>query len=515
MSISQTKYVNITSGVGGASPVPYREFITRLFTTNALVPTGGAPLEFTSASAVGSYFGTSSQEYKRASFYFGWVSKNITSPRKISYARWANVDTVPRIFGASLSSVGSTLNSLKTITDGAFKLTLGAVTNEISGLDFSGAANLAAIATILQTAIRAETGTQWTSSSVLYNATSGGFDFYGGDPSVAAVISVSEPTSGTDVIEPLGWLTSVAKYPLGPIFSNGVQTETITDTLDQSAGISDNFGTFVFMSDLTEDEVVEAAQWNLAQNVTFMFLVKVSDADAAGYSAALNEIGGTGVTRETLDTAPDEYHEMEFGLTFAATDYTAANSVQNAMYQQYALTPTVTDTATSDAYDALRINYYGETQSAGRKISFYQPGFLTGAGVSTNILLMSLYANEVWLRDAATKALFNLLLALPRVSANKTGVSQVLSVLQGVVNQAIFNGTISVGGFLDNVQKQYITSLSNDPTAWTQVQSQGYWIGCVIEPYSADSQTNYRIVYTLIYKKDDVVRSIDGRHILI
>ena len=84
MAIAFTKYILITSGVGGGNAVRKRELIGRLFTTNELVPTGSI-VEFTTLADVGTYFGTTSEEYKRASFYFGFISKSINSAKNISY----------------------------------------------------------------------------------------------------------------------------------------------------------------------------------------------------------------------------------------------------------------------------------------------------------------------------------------------------------------------------------------------------------------------------------------------
>ena len=50
MSISKSRYVLITSGVGGPAVVARRELIARLMTTNELVATNGV-LEFGGGSA--------------------------------------------------------------------------------------------------------------------------------------------------------------------------------------------------------------------------------------------------------------------------------------------------------------------------------------------------------------------------------------------------------------------------------------------------------------------------------
>lgn len=501
MSISFTKYVDITSGVGAGAVVRLRELIGRLFSTNVLIPTKTI-IEFESADEVGAYFGTTSEEYARASFYFGWVSKLIVKPSKIAFARWANVAVAPRIFGFVHSQAVSAWTG---ISNGTFRLTIGATTNTIGPLDFTAATTLAGIATIIQTAVRTNSGSMWTAATVEYNATRGSFDFVGGAVG-DNVISAAAPLSGTNIIVNtlLGWTSS-------GIFSNGSAIETATDTVSLSAQASSNFGSFLFQDTLTIEEVTAVATWNNTQNVLYQYMVPVLEADAQDYYDALKNYAGVAVTEIVSST---EYPEMVPMMILAATNYERVNSVQNYMFQQFALTPTVTTDAKSNQLDDLRVNYYGRTQTAGQQIDFYQRGVLMG--LASAPVDMNVYANEQWFKDAAGSALMTLLLALARVSANVEGRSQVLTALQDVIDRALNNGTISVGKKLSTTQKLFINTITNDETAWHQVQNIGYWVDCVIESYvTVDSRTEYKAVYTIVYSKDDAIRKIEGTHTLI
>lgn len=381
MAISFTKYVDITSGVGGGAGVRQRDLIGRIFTTNALLAVGTIA-EFDTLADVGTLFGSTSDEYKRASFYFGWVSKNISSPKKISFARWD--DTL-------------------------------------------------------------------------------------------------------------------------------VTGETLTEVLTASTEASNNFGSFAFIPELTLVQVEEVATWNAAQNVMFQYCAKVTAANATAWSAALMGYAGMSLT---LDEIADEYHELIPMIILAATNYSKRNAVQNYMFQQFNATPTVTTTVLSTAYDNERINYYGRTQTAGQNIDFYQRGVLMGGATSPTD--MNTYANEQWLKDAAGSAIMSLLLSMPKVSANAGGRAQLIAILQSVIDQALFNGSISVGKTLNTTQKLFIGTITGDDLAWHQVQSIGYWVDCVLESYvTVDGRTEWKAVYTLLYGKDDVIRSVDGTHILV
>jgi hypothetical protein len=110
----------------------------------------------------------------------------------------------------------------------------------------------------------------------------------------------------------------------------------------------------------------------------------------------------------------------------------------------------------------------------------------------------------------------NLFLALPKISANATGGNQILLVINNAISQALNNGVISIDKTLTVIQQAYITQISGDDTAWRKVQNDGYWVGYEIQTFVNSSGANeYKFVYTLIYSKDDVIRKVEGSHILI
>lgn len=501
MAISFKRYVAITSGVGGGNAVRTRDLILRLFTTDPLAPVD-AVIEMDSADSVAAYFGSSSPEYLRALFYFGFVSKNITAPRKISFGRYVDAASAPRIFGAKKTFA---LSAFTGITTGSFKLTMGGFSFDLTGLNFSGAASLAAVATILQTAVRAQTGggTLWTSATVAYDATNGRFTLVGGATG-AAVISTAAAASGTDIRTLLGW-------DAAGIFSPGAAQQTPAEAFSASVAISNNFLTFDYIPALVLADVTAVATVNDALNVLFWYTTGVTQANAATWYAALAGFSGVSLTLAPLST---EFPQLLPAAIAAATNYDARNSVQNFMFQQGTLTPSVTDDATADAMDAARVNYYGRTQTAGQFIQFYQRGVMMG--LATDPVDMNVYANEAWLKDFAGASIMSLLLSVARVPANQAGRGQLLAVLQSVINRALFNGTISVGKPLNTTQKLYITNLTGDVNAWQQVYNAGYWLDVNLASYvTQDSRTEWKATYTLIYSKDDAIRKVEGSHVLI
>lgn len=433
---------------------------------------------------------------------------------------------------------------------------------------------------------------QYVNSTVVFD--NGSFIFTGGVTG-AATIAIQPPPSGTDItgIDYLGWVPkevypngifSTAVYNNSATWVNGSAAESVTTVLTNSQGLSNNFGSFLFLNNLSMNisQVTQAATWNAAaeQNNMYLYTVPVIAANTSSWAAALGlfagttltltatnvvmngtlttssnavsglinstanlqvgmPISGTGVPAGTvvaeiidgsnivmsqvatasgsqsLTFATAQYPEQCPAMIEAATDYSKSNAVQNYMFQVFDpyLTPLVTSTDTALSYDSISINYYGQTQTAGTSFNFYQRGLMFGT--SSSPLDQNTYVNEIWLKDLIGANLLALQLNLTQLAANVQGRSQVLLAVQGVINDALNNGVISVGKTLTTQQKVYIDSVTNDPNAWYQVQNSGYWIDCIVQPIPNVSPTQYEAVYTLVYSKDDVIRFIAGADILI
>jgi hypothetical protein len=502
MAISFRRYIDITSGVGAGVRIPGRELIGRIFTANRQAP-ADAVVEFDEAKEVAAFFGSASEEYKRAAFYFGFISKTQVRARKLGFARY-----VPQAAPPTLRAVlrAPELEAFQTVADGALVMIMGGQTKIITGLDFTEAGSYAAVAYIVQTGVAAaDQDGLWEYAAVDYDAETGTFRLTGGVAGEADIAPVGTPDSGTDIGALLGWDAGA-----GALVSPGHDAVSITDTLNASADMSNNFGSFLLMGNPTPAMTEQAAEFAHLSNAGFMYCQRVSDANAAAVRELLRQYDGTALT-EHDPARPGEYPEMAPMILLASTDYTRRNGTKNYMFQQLNLTPTVQDNAKANAMDALRINYYGRTQQAGQIIDFYQRGVLQGDFQDMNI-----YANEMWLKDRAGADIMTLKLALEKISANDAGRILVLGCLtQGVIALALNNGAISVNKALDYTQKAFITQVTGDENAWVQVQSQGWWLDVQVEQYTVDDRVEYKIKYLLIYAKDDVIRKTEGTHSLI
>lgn len=502
MAISFRRYVDITSGVGAGVRVPGRDLVGRIFSVNVLIPTDTV-LEFEEAAEVAAFFGSASEEYRRAAFYFGFISKTQVRPRKLSFVRYAP-GAVPDLI------------AFRNVTAGEFSMNLDGNTVKVIGVNLSAAVSYADVATALETAIHTAAIPQpdpdadpeapmiWANSTVFFDARSKVFVFTAGE-------SRACPIAPAESNDPVYGIASMLRWTAdsGALASGGKEATSVTDTLDQNADRDNNFGSFLFMTDLSIDDMVEAGNFAHLSNVGFIYCQGVDATNAAGIHTRLAGFDGVALT-ERNPAKVGEFPEMVPMILLAATDYTRRGGTINYMFHQLNLTPTVTDNTRANLLDDLRVNYYGRTQQAGQVIDFYQRGVLQGS-----IQDMNIYANEMWLKDRAGADIMTLMLALPKISANAAGRALVIGALRNVIDMALLNGTISIEKPLAYAQKAFITEITGDDMAWVQVQSQGYWLDAVVREFTVDDRVEYKIVYLLVYAKDDVIRKTEGTHSLI
>ena len=506
MPISQSKYASITSGIGGASAASRKNLILRVFTTNPLFP-ANTILEYPSDTDVANFAGSTSLEAKIASAYFGWVSKTINTPSLISFMRYSlNAATAP-VLRSTIEL--ATLATYQAITSGSMVINLANTSYTLSGLDFSSATSYADIASAIETAINANTagGDSYTAATVEYNAETSSFILTGGATGDYQISYAEAAASGTDVSAVIGWDENS-----NPVISDGTIATTLTDTLNKSVELSDNFASYGFLSlDLDVNVIAEIGAWNTAQNFKFMY---VGDVNADNYEdliAEATKYQGMAINYNPYQSVSGNLPAWLMPATIlAATNYNNLNGTVNYMYQQFPYQDVAVNTnALASTLDTLHINYNGQTQKAGTNITFYQDGFLADG---TDI---AVYANEIWLKDAMITEIINLEIALDKIPANYDGLGLIQAVLEAVIGEAKNNGTISIGKALTNTQKAYITQLTGDNTAWQTVELNGYILTLELTQQVVNGATKYIANYTLIYSKGDVIRKVEGRHILI
>lgn len=507
MSIPIKKYVTITSAVANTDAVARKELIVRIFTTNPLFA-ANTVYEFTESKDVADFAGSSSIEAQMAASYFSWVSKRAIKAQKISFMRYSFDAIAPYMYSTQPLTP---LATLKTVQDGSLVINLGGTAYTASNIDLSGVQDYAGVATALQTAIRANTdgGALWTAATVTYNATNSSFELTGGETGENAINYAATAVGGTDISGLIGWNIASA-----PILSAGAGASTVADILNKTIDVSTNFLTFGFTDPAIAYQNLDAiGAWVDEQNNEYRFCF---DLGASNYAE--------GIAIAAAHTGMTANYNINYGIQGlvpawlmsailpATTDYDRPNGVKNYMFQEFPTFPVSVgnnDGALYQTLDNLNINYNGQTQKSGRNLTFYQNGY-NADGTDTAV-----YDNEAWLKDAISSDMLNNFLGLDFISADQDGEAVLTSVLSTNCEKALDNHVFSSGRLLTNTQKGYITQLTGDENAWSKVQTNGYTFTVSIGTETQGNKDIYVGEYTLIYLKNDVIRKVEGRNILI
>lgn len=501
MSIKNSRYVEIISSVSGANAVAQQQLNGRRFTTDPRVPINKI-ISVSNADGASDYFGSDSAEAAFARQYFSYISPAPASQADaLQFAAWADVARPARLYGFRVTS---TLAQFQAVTSGSLNIQIGENAYQITGVDLSTASSLSNVANLVAAAITTAAGSN-TTASVEYNALSGSFNLTSSQTGPAEIVVTT--SSGYDI----GAMMSL--QGARAISSPGSDVQSPLDAFLAAEQITDSFGSASFGAQVTLEQAVPVAEYVSSENVKYQMYWSVNSINAQDWNAAMI---GTASNALILNETSGEYKEALPMAIMSATDYDRTNATINYMYRQPGVTwaADVSTDKMADYYDNLRVNYYGQTASAGQNISFFQRGYLMGG--ATAPLDMSVHANEQWLKAYIKAQILSLQLTVSGVPANRDGEAMVTAIVNDGVMKALNNGTILVGKTLTELQKVAITRATNDDLAWHDVQDKGYWYDCEITQATGQSGvTEYTAKYTLIYAKGDMVRKVEGSHNLI
>ena len=118
--------------------------------SNDTIPSD-TPLAFASATEVGEYFGTSSDEYKFAGTYFGGFDNSQVKPATLYFYRLNATASSAWVRGAELD-VKTALSTITAISGGSITLDVDGVTKQYTEIDLSDCTSYSDVASKVQTA---------------------------------------------------------------------------------------------------------------------------------------------------------------------------------------------------------------------------------------------------------------------------------------------------------------------------------------------------------------------------
>lgn len=428
---------------------------------NARIPSA-SPISFSSAEAVGDYFGTTSDEYTFASVYFGGYNNSQLKPSLLYFYKLTPNGASPFVRGASLTPA-TALNTIKAISAGSLNIEINGTAYEVTGIDLSGATSLSDAASIVQTAL---VGKGATNATVAYSSIDNTFTVDAGE--VGEEKSIAVPSG--DVAVAMGFNADTA------VVSAGADSMTVTETMTELTSAFQNFVTFTTLAEASDADAISLAQWATTQaNAGTMYLYVCWDSseankDPLNTTVIAEQLKALEVTATTVVYPSFKIAAFTMGTAASIAWDQTNGTLTFAFKAQSGLGADITKTQDSVALITHNVNFIGNYATRNDNFVFFYNGSMLGewAWIDT-------YLNACWLCNALQVQLMAMFTVNRRIPYTEAGYAIIRANCRDVINRAINNGVINAGVSLSEAQiSTLVSELGGDFSS--EIYTNGYYL---------------------------------------
>jgi len=482
MTIPASQLVDITPRVigGGLSGLA---FVGTFLSKNTDLPTATA-VPFYSQSAVGAYFGTSSNEYKLAGNYFIADSNSSKKPDVLWFYRKVDVACAAFLRGSEAAS----LAELKTITAGTLTITVNGTDISATGLNFSALTSYSDVASEIQTNLAsglASTTCTWNSN-------------------FKAFVITSPTTGSSSTITVAGGTAADALGLSSGTVSQGAAVTSLTDTMKGCVNSNSNFFSFMPVYTETDNEALELAEWCNSQGVRFMYALVDSS------NAGLTPNNSACLAHQVADYygVVSLYNTKALGAmamgVVASIDPSKLNGRKTLAYkQQGGLAYTLNNETDAPVLLANGYNFYGNYATASNQFKLFQNGQISG-----NAKWVDTYYGQVFIRDGLQNAWINALIMNNTVPYNQAGYGVLRAASMDTIKTAINAGFIRQGVSLSESQKATVQSEAGLDISG-ELETQGWYLQ-ILDPTTQVRQERGTPVVNFWYMDGGSIQRIQG-----
>ena len=201
--LSVSGVVNVTVNIAPIA-TGYLSFGTALLLGSSdVVDTGERVRMYRTIDEVANEFGTTATEYTAAALHFGQQPR----PNVVYIGRWAQTASPAILHGGALAPIDQDIAAWNAITTGSMTISVNGTPAPLTALNFAGATNMNAVATIIDTALAAGT--------VTWDANYERFDVRTTATGPTATLSYATPQgTGTDISSKTGLTSTKASVPV-------------------------------------------------------------------------------------------------------------------------------------------------------------------------------------------------------------------------------------------------------------------------------------------------------------
>jgi hypothetical protein len=376
--------VTVSVSVSPAPPQGKSFGVPLILGTSAVLPVYDRVRTYTKLSGgVDADFASNTPEYKAAAAAFGQKLASVKIGRQFTAAQSGTLR------GGTASS---TLSDYTGITNGGFDIAINGVNKQIFALDFSAAADMAGVASVLQTKLAAAVG----STTCTWDATNKRFIItVAGSTGTGSTIGYAvAPTGGSSPTNQSSFLKLT--YNDGAQASAGIAIETVTAAWTASLAVDAGWYGMYICSTTVQDSK-DSAAFALANG--FVFFDTIADANAED-STATSDLAyfqkNAGNRRAAMffdNVNSDKFIGMSALARMLSVDLTQPNSAATLWGKQAPGYAPVSITETQRlALLGKNCNYYGSFSAGGSGFSMFDPGRMADGSAIDEVMNLDWFA---------------------------------------------------------------------------------------------------------------------------
>lgn len=490
-----SQVVSVVPGVLSAGGLAV-DLTSVLLSQNAMAPYG-TPLSFASASAVGTYFGTSSTEYAIAAIYFAGYQGASKFPGSMQIARYPET-AIAGFLSSNLSAANSTLAAVQAMGSGTLILTVGGTQYTSGTINLASATSLSNAASLIQAAFTSPP------FSVAFNTTSNQFVF-----TTTATGATATITYCTGTLSTLLCFTAAT----GAVLSQGAAAAVPATFMNTLLTQTQNWATFMtaWESILTEKQAFAA--WS--SSVAPRYLYVCQDSDVNALTANNTVTFGNYLQQNTMAgtcAVYGNYTHAAFVCGFAASlNFTALNGRATLNFKsQSGLSAYVTSQTN---YQAVISNGYNTYAAFGSNNPANNANWMSPGSVSGIWLWADTYLNQIWLNANLQLAIVNMLTSVGSVPYNSQGNGLIYAACSGVLSSAVNFGAIRKGITLTASQIAQIQSVLGFDAS-SAITNSGFYL-FIGQASGTTRQARQSPPMTLFYQDGESVQQINLSSIVV
>lgn len=436
LPVSKILNINVNLSPLAAQALPFNTLL--IMGDSNVIGTTDRLRIYSSLTEVASDFGTLAPEYLAASLFFS----QIPEPANVYIGRWAQSATSGQLVGGLINTAGQSMANWTGIVAGSFNIAVdGGVGSDVTGLNFSAAANLNAVAADIQAAVRALAGA-FANVSVVWNSNSEQFIFTSGTTGVTSTVAaLTAAATGVDISAQLkGTATTLTETTLGSAAETALAAVQAADELKTQW-----YGLMFASTHITDNDhlaiaaFVEAAGAGTGNPHLYGISTGENTAlvssDASSIGFQLKALGYNRTFTQWSSSSPYAVASM-FGRMF-----TVNFDMQNATITlQFKVEPgVVAESLTSAQAAALDTNHYNYYVNFNNNTAIVLNG-----QVASGVFIDDVWGTD-WLANRIQTDMWNTLLANNKVGQDNAGVHLLTTTVEQSCAAGVNNNLIGEG----------------------------------------------------------------------